>query len=175
VLLRRLLCAEGEAAAGAAGPEPDAALKALLSELEGEAVAVEGEEALLERLGQLDLLLTWLWRVHGLDYYGGRELLLEADYMDRAAAARTLRGPRPEEGEEQDEDEGEPARQLQHSWLGAAGLQVSGHVHSSCGCWVLLHAVREGVFQQSSVWVSWVILGAIRRCTMLLAAEWCCL
>jgi hypothetical protein len=95
---------EGAEAAGSAG---DAALKAVLSELEGDAGSVEGEEALQERLGQLDLLLTWLWKVHGVDYYGGRELLLEADYVDRAAAARTVRGPRPEEGEEQDEEEGE--------------------------------------------------------------------
>jgi hypothetical protein len=94
----------------------------VLAELEGEAVAVEGEEALQERLGQLDLALTWLWKVHGLDYYGGRELLLEADYLDRAAAARTLRGPRPEEGEEQDEDEGE-----RHAWAGCcAGGRAGG-------------------------------------------------
>ncbi|WIA09843.1 hypothetical protein OEZ85_010057 [Tetradesmus obliquus] len=93
------------AAAAASGAEPDAALAAVLAEAEGEVGPPEGEEALQERLGQLDLLLTWLWRVHGLDYYGGRELLLEAEYADRAAAARTVRGPRPEEGEEQDEEE----------------------------------------------------------------------
>ncbi|KAF6250875.1 hypothetical protein COO60DRAFT_1629284 [Scenedesmus sp. NREL 46B-D3] len=99
----------GEAAAGSSGgadgSQPFAVLKAVLSELGGQAMSIEGEDALLERLGQLDLLLTWLWKVHGLDYYGGRELLLEADYLDRAASVRTLRGPRPEEGEEQDEEE----------------------------------------------------------------------
>lgn len=103
-----LFLADGKgAAAAASGAEPDAALAAVLAEAEGEVGPPEGEEALQERLGQLDLLLTWLWRVHGLDYYGGRELLLEAEYADRAAAARTVRGPRPEEGEEQDEEEGE--------------------------------------------------------------------
>ena len=96
--------AEGDAAAAKAA---EAAFKAVLAEIEGEQVNVEEEEALLAKLGQLDLLLTWLWRVHGIDYYGGRELLLEAEYMDRAHMSRTIRGQRPEEGEEQDEAEGE--------------------------------------------------------------------
>ncbi|KAF8055817.1 hypothetical protein HT031_006592 [Scenedesmus sp. PABB004] len=101
---------EGEAEAEKDGGEggdgkADAALAAVLAEVEGEEVSCEGEDALAERLAALDLLLVWLWRVHGVDYYGGRELLQEADYMDRGAAARTLRGARPEEGEEQDEAE----------------------------------------------------------------------
>lgn len=79
----------------------------MLADIEAEEVSVDSEETLLERLGALDLLLTWLWKVHGIDYYGGKELLLETEYLDRAAAARTIRGPRPEEGEEQDENEGE--------------------------------------------------------------------
>jgi hypothetical protein len=154
-------CAEGEAAAGAPGAEPAAALKALLSELEGEAVPVEGEEALLERLGQLDLLLTWLWKVHGLDYYGGRELLLEADYMDRAAAARTLRGPRPEEGEEQDEDEGEAARQArQHSGLGEAGRQGAEYARSSCSHWRCCTRCAKELLSEGG-WVSWANLGGV--------------
>jgi hypothetical protein len=71
-------------------------------------VSCEGEAELAARLGELDQVLTWLWRVHGIDYYGGSELLLEVPYATRAASSRTIRGPRPEEGEEQDEEEGEP-------------------------------------------------------------------
>lgn len=70
------------------------------SEEGGEGPPAKGYE---ELLGQLDLQLSYLWRVHNLDYYAGRE------YMDAAecsAAKRTLRGPRPEEGEQPDEAEG---------------------------------------------------------------------
>jgi hypothetical protein len=70
-------------------------------------VSCEEDAALLDRLGKLDLLLTWLWRVHGIDYYAGKELLQEGEYEARLDRARTIRGPRPEEGEEQDEAEGE--------------------------------------------------------------------
>jgi hypothetical protein len=100
--------ADGEAkeAAGSGG-EAEAVLRAVLAAADAEEVSCEEDSALLDRLGQLDLLLTWLWRVHGIDYYGGKELLLEADYEARNSKQRTIRGPRPEEGEEQDEDEGE--------------------------------------------------------------------
>lgn len=103
--------AEGNAggADGSGGAaDGEAVLRAVLSHVDAEGVNCdEDEAALLERLGQLDLLLTWLWRVHGIDYYAGKELLLAADYADRTRKLRTIRGPRPEEGEEQDEDEGE--------------------------------------------------------------------
>ncbi len=66
----------------------------------GEEAATKGYE---EQVGQLDLQLTYLWRVHSLDYYGGAEL---QDPADVSAAKRTLRGPRPEEGEQPDEAEG---------------------------------------------------------------------
>ena len=32
------------------------------------------EDRLEDNLAQLDLYLTYLWRVHGIDYYGGREV-----------------------------------------------------------------------------------------------------
>lgn len=99
-------CTEGEEGGDAAAKAAEAAFKVVMAEIEIEDVHTEDEESLLSRLGQLDLLLTWLWRVHGIDYYGGKELLLEADYMDRSHLQRTLRGQRPEEGEEQDEAEG---------------------------------------------------------------------
>lgn len=98
---------EGAAGSGSGGgAEGEAVLRAVLAAADAEEVSCEEDSALLDRLGQLDLLLTWLWRVHGIDYYGGRELLLEADYDARNSKQRTVRGPRPEEGEEQDEEEG---------------------------------------------------------------------
>jgi hypothetical protein len=41
---------------------------------EGAAAAPEDSdsEGLAQLLGRLDLVLTWLWRVHGVDYYSGR-------------------------------------------------------------------------------------------------------
>lgn len=124
VLCSGLCCADGaqgdaakaaadgaaDGAAGEGGPAADggesAVLAAVLAAVEAEEVSCEEDAALLDRLGQLDLLLTWLWRVHGIDYYAGKELLQEAEYEARLDRARTIRGPRPEEGEEQDEAEG---------------------------------------------------------------------
>ena len=81
-----------------------AALAAGLAAIDAEEVSCEGEAGLAARLGELDQVLTWLWRVHGVDYYGGSELLLELPYATRAASSRTMRGPRPEEGEEQESE-----------------------------------------------------------------------
>lgn len=39
----------------------------------------------------LDQLLCWLWCVHDIDYYAGKELALLADLQDRADVGRTLR------------------------------------------------------------------------------------
>ncbi len=49
--------------------------------------------------GKLDVVLTYLWRVHGVDYYGGAEVA-EPDEDQRAGPRPTLRCPRPEEGEQ---------------------------------------------------------------------------
>ena len=51
------------------------------------------------QVGKLDRLLTWLWRVHGVDYYAGTEVA-EPDEEQRAGPRPTLRCPRPEEGEQ---------------------------------------------------------------------------
>lgn len=100
------VCAEGEDAQADGSKTPASVLKAVMAEIESEDVVIDDDESLQHRLGQLDLLLTWLWRVHGIDYYGGKELLLEAEYDERRHVNRTVRGQRPEEGEEQDEVEG---------------------------------------------------------------------
>jgi hypothetical protein len=104
--------ADGQADGAKAGADTskvdaDAVLRAVMAAIDSEEVSCGNDDTLLHRVGQLDLLLTWLWRVHGIDYYGGKELLLEADFDSRLDKQRTIRGPRPEEGEEQDEDEGE--------------------------------------------------------------------
>ncbi|KAI8470777.1 MAG: hypothetical protein J3K34DRAFT_508811 [Monoraphidium minutum] len=94
-----------DGAAAAAAPA-SAALEARLAAVDAAAPPApeEGDaEGLDGLLGRLDVLLTWLWRVHGVDYYGGRELLRDDEWGRRLAAARSLRGPRPEEGEELEE------------------------------------------------------------------------
>lgn len=52
-----------------------------------------------QQVGKLDQVLTWLWRVHGVDYYAGVEVA-EPDAQQRTGARPTLRCPRPEEGEQ---------------------------------------------------------------------------
>eukprot|EP00879_Flechtneria_rotunda_P006667 GHRR01007007.1.p1 GENE.GHRR01007007.1~~GHRR01007007.1.p1 ORF type:complete len:333 (+),score=154.33 GHRR01007007.1:449-1447(+) len=99
-----------EASADGAEAQAEAPFRTMLSEVESEQVLVDEEDALQDKLGHLDLLLTWLWRVHGIDYYGGKELLLLTEYSERSSHARTIRGPRPEEGEEQDEEEAKADR-----------------------------------------------------------------
>lgn len=51
------------------------------------------------QVGKLDVLLTYLWRVHGVDYYAGAEVS-EPDEDQRSGPRPTLRCPRPEEGEQ---------------------------------------------------------------------------
>ena len=63
-------------------------------------------EDLDEKAGKLDLHLAYLWRVHGVDYYAGKELADPMSFSARATAARTLRGPKPEEGEQIAEADG---------------------------------------------------------------------
>lgn len=65
-------------------------------------------EDLDERAGKLDLQLAYLWRVHGVDYYAGKEAADPMSFSARATAARTLRGPKPEEGEQIAEADGMP-------------------------------------------------------------------
>ena len=57
-------------------------------------------------LGKLDLQLTYLWRVHGIDYYTGKEFADPTQFKLRVETTRTLRGPRPEDGEKPSEAEG---------------------------------------------------------------------
>lgn len=57
-------------------------------------------------IGTLDLLLTYLWRVHGVNYYAGKEFAEPTQFKLRTEATRMLRGPRPEDGENPSEAEG---------------------------------------------------------------------
>lgn len=59
-----------------------------------------------ETIGKLDLQLTYLWSVHAVDYYAGKESADPHEFEKRGTTARTLRGQRPEEGEEAQEAEG---------------------------------------------------------------------
>ena len=60
-----------------------------------------------EQLGQLDLQLIYLWRVHGVDYYAGLENAEPDSYDACAGSRRILRCTRPEEGEQPVKEEGE--------------------------------------------------------------------
>jgi hypothetical protein len=65
------------------------------------------EEDLETKVAKLDIFLVYLWRVHGVDYYGGKELCDPADYEGHTNSRRTVRGPRPEEGEQATDEEGD--------------------------------------------------------------------
>lgn len=67
----------------------------------------EAEEKDFDSLvAKLDMFLVYLWRVHGVDYYGGEELSDPSDYEGHTNLRRTIRGPRPEEGEQATDEEG---------------------------------------------------------------------
>ncbi len=70
-------------------------------------VPEEAPQSYDEQLGQLDLQLTYLWRVHGVDYYAGVEHAEPEAYDACAGSKRVLRCPRPEEGEQPIKEEGE--------------------------------------------------------------------
>jgi hypothetical protein len=81
------------AAAGAAGGEEGSDNAAASASL----VPTDLSLALERALGQLDLLLTWLWRVHAVDYYLGREAVEPDEWAaarGEGSARRTLRGAR---------------------------------------------------------------------------------
>lgn len=59
-----------------------------------------------EQVKLLDINLLYLWRVHGVDYYAGLELAEPSEWGVHLVQPRTLRGPRPEEGEEADPAQG---------------------------------------------------------------------
>ena len=71
------------------------------------AVPEEAPKSYDEQLGQLDLQLTYLWRVHGVDYYAGVEHAEPEAYDACAGSKRLLRCPRPEEGEQPIKEEGD--------------------------------------------------------------------
>ena len=77
-------------------------------ELEDAAPAAEeAPKTFEEQLGQLDLQLTYLWRVHGVDYYAGIEHAEPESYDACAGSRRMPRGTRPEDGEQPIQEEGE--------------------------------------------------------------------
>lgn len=74
------------------------------SEVKPEAVA-KGDDS-EAAIAKLDLQLTYLWKVHGLDFYAGKEFSQAMQYKLRLTTPRMVRGPRPEEGEQPTEAEG---------------------------------------------------------------------
>ncbi|KAK9816062.1 hypothetical protein WJX74_001598 [Apatococcus lobatus] len=102
------------AAAGAdpaAEPAADAAPEPMVVEKPADdaapmEVAEPSEDAVPEdfdeQVKQLDINVLYLWRVHGVDYYAGLEVAEPSEWGVHLVQPRTLRGPRPEEGEEAD-------------------------------------------------------------------------
>jgi len=86
------------------------ALNGISEEAKGDSGAAPAPEEALktfeEQLGQLDLQLTYLWRVHGVDYYAGVENAEPELYDACAGSKRMPRCPRPEEGEQPVKAEG---------------------------------------------------------------------
>lgn len=77
-------------AEGAAAAPANTRLHAQLALIDAEAPAAPDEgdsDALTSLLGRLDLVLTWLWRVHGVDYYGGRWVIMAACVLVHALHA----------------------------------------------------------------------------------------
>ena len=106
---------------------------------EGVVAGVKAEasaEDLDKRAGKLDLQLAYLWRVHGVDYYAGKELADPMSFSARGTAARTLRGPKPEEGEQIAEADGmltKIAVWLAGPKLGTAHEPLPGCIPETCG------------------------------------------
>lgn len=137
------------AAGGAATLSPK--LGALLTAIDESAPAApeDGDnDGLLQLLGRLDLVLTWLWRVHGVDYYAGREMLKDDEWARRLTTSRTLRGPRPEEGEELDDarakkDTGRLAATVDERW--ANRIKEGDPVLRGC--------MRDEIVKRVDAWV----------------------
>ena len=102
--------AEEDIKAEEAGEEPAHATNGMLEDAKPDSAsapaAEEAPQTYEEQLGQLDLQLTYLWRVHGVDYYAGIEHAEPEAYDACASSKRMLRCTRPEEGEQPIKEEG---------------------------------------------------------------------
>ena len=97
--------------AGEAAEEPAHATNGMPEESKPDPASApateEAPQTYEEQLGQLDLQLTYLWRVHGVDYYAGVEHAEPESYDACAGSRRKLRCTRPEEGEQLAQEEGD--------------------------------------------------------------------
>ena len=102
--------AEEDIKAEEAGEEPVHATNGMPEDAKPDSASApateEAPQTYEEQLGQLDLQLTYLWRVHGVDYYAGIEHAEPEAYDACASSKRMLRCTRPEEGEQPIKEEG---------------------------------------------------------------------
>lgn len=63
-------------------------------------MSVTGPVDIEEAIQKLDTQLTYLWRIHAVDYYAGKENADPMYYALRSTSERLIRGTRPEEGEQ---------------------------------------------------------------------------
>ena len=59
-----------------------------------------GPEDIEETIRKLDTQLIYLWKVHAVDFYAGKENADPMSFALRTSTERRIRGPRPEEGEQ---------------------------------------------------------------------------
>ncbi|KAK9846182.1 hypothetical protein WJX84_011157 [Apatococcus fuscideae] len=91
---------DAEKGIGGFGPTAEEA-KPATADATGAAPVTE-DAAAAAPVKQLDINVLYLWRVHGVDYYAGLEVAEPSEWGVHLVQPRTLRGPRPEEGEEAD-------------------------------------------------------------------------
>ncbi|KAL4447939.1 hypothetical protein ABPG75_005158 [Micractinium tetrahymenae] len=90
--------AEAEGGEGAEGAEAEQQGDQQAEQQGSGPADMDAELSPEEQQAKLDQVLLYLWRVHGIDFYGGREFNNPAERR-RSAARRTLRGPRPSDEE----------------------------------------------------------------------------
>ncbi|PSC73712.1 Serrate RNA effector molecule [Micractinium conductrix] len=93
---------EDKAEGGAGAGDEQQPAEGAQQQAEGEGGAgpadMDAEVSPDECQAQVDKVVLYLWRVHGVDYYGGREYNKPAE-LGRSLAQRTQRGPKPSDDE----------------------------------------------------------------------------
>ena len=71
-----------------------------------------GPEDIEETIRKLDIQLTYLWKVHAVDFYAGKENADPMSFALRTSTERRIRGPRPEEGEQSADLQGQKSLRM---------------------------------------------------------------
>ena len=71
-----------------------------------------GPEDIEETIRKLDIQLIYLWKVHAVDFYAGKENADPMSFALRTSTERRIRGPRPEEGEQSADLQGQKSLRM---------------------------------------------------------------